>query len=222
MNLVQARARVNGIFAQYEQKPGDAAQLVAPTFEAGKVYEAWVLAHVLAQLKSNEGLNVMLVGGSRVSLRSSRGLLDRSYPHFRLSDHRRCFEVFTDVEFQTMSAGSRRSGFSRGDFHELDIVMTDPAVPDRTRPPHSAVYLAVECKHTAYEKRMLRETLGVRRELSLLRRRPISTVFASWPRPSVPASPPSCLLVYTTDQSVTNFRDPNDLFGLDLEPLAAP
>jgi hypothetical protein len=220
MTLQQARDHINNILAQYQHR-GPAGALVSPTFDAGKVYEAWVLANVLGRLASDEGLSVVLVGGSRISLRSSPGLLDRSYPHFQVSDSVRQFEVFTDVEFETMSRTRRGSPFGRGDYHELDIAVVDPTVGDLTRPPHTAIYLAVECKDTPFQKRMLREALGIRREFSLLRGRQ-PTAFKKWPRPHVPAVPASCLLVYTTDRAAPSLWDPADLFGLNLEVLAAP
>jgi hypothetical protein len=82
------------------------------------------------------------------------------------------------------------------------------------RPRHDEILLGVECKNTVYTKDLLRGILGVRRELSLLRPlRP--TRFAIWPRKTIPADPPSCLMVYSTSPIVVNYTDPGDMFGID-------
>jgi hypothetical protein len=43
----------------------------------------------------------------------------------------------------------------------------------------------------------------------------------AWPRPTVPADPPSCLLAYCTDPGVLAYTTPGDEFGIDFvfEPL---
>jgi hypothetical protein len=105
-----------------------------------------------------------------------------------------------------------------GDYHELDLAITDSGVSGR--PSHSQIWLGVECKNTGYTKGLLKEILGIRRELSLLQNdRP--TRFNSWPRTSVPAEPPSCLLVYSTDAAVNNYSSPGSVFGIDFyhEPI---
>ena len=80
--------------------------------------------------------------------------------------------------------------------------------------------IGVECKNPTYRKDMLRGLLGVRRELSYLYD-PTPTPFRAWPRPVVPAIPPSCLLAFATDPRVTDFAAPGEVFGIDFlhEPL---
>jgi hypothetical protein len=105
-----------------------------------------------------------------------------------------------------------------GDYHEIDVAIVAPNVSGRPQP--TEIFLAAECKNTGYQKSLLREILGVRRELSLLDD-PRATAFASWPRSSVPASPPSCIVVYSTDAQVLKYAAPGAYFGIDFfhEPL---
>ena len=105
-----------------------------------------------------------------------------------------------------------------GNYHELNIVIVDEG--SQGRPPHSAVWLGIECKNTAYQKGLLKEILGVRRELSFVTQ-PIETKFSAWPRSYVPADPPSCLVVFATDAAVLEYSDPGEVFGIDFfhEPM---
>jgi hypothetical protein len=105
-----------------------------------------------------------------------------------------------------------RSSTQRGDFHELDIVVVDPGISGR--PTHKNIWLGVECKNTGYTKDLLKSILGIRRELSLLAGNQ-RTHFSKWPRSSVPADPPSCLVVYSTDPAVLHYASPGEIFGID-------
>jgi hypothetical protein len=101
---------------------------------------------------------------------------------------------------------------AKGDYHELDILVVGAGTTGRPR--HDQIWLGVECKNTGYEKGLLKEILGIRRELSLLTDwQP--TKFARWPRASVRATPPSCLLVYSTDEDVADYSAPGNTFGID-------
>jgi hypothetical protein len=89
------------------------------------------------------------------------------------------------------------------------------------RPRHDQVEIGVECKDTGDQKQLLRGILGVRRELSLLRD-DIATGFVRWPRTVVPADPPSCLLVYSSDRKVLDYTEPGRVFGVDFHHLPPP
>ena len=128
-------------------------------------------------------------------------------------------ELWTDIEYLTLSYDQSRRGMpTRGDYHELDIIVVAPGVDNRPR--HSEVWLGVECKNTSYSKSLLKEILGVRRELSLLTHGE-STRFTNWPRTRVNADPPSCLLVFAAKDEVLKYKKPGQLFGIDFfyEPL---
>jgi hypothetical protein len=221
LSLSQAKARIDAILATYATLSASPTSLLTGTMTSGKVYEAWVLTVVLEKLRTVEAYTVTLVGGTKVTLKSSPGPVNRSYPHFRLrrvgsSDR----EVWTDVEFTTLSHSRRPHGPApgSGDYHELDIVVVDAGV--NGRPSHDEIRMGVECKNTGFEKQMMRAALGIRRELSLLSNL-TPTIFKTWPRTTVPADPPSVYVVYSTDPRVTQYNAAGQVFGVDFicEPM---
>jgi len=171
-------------------------------------------------LANDEGYEISLNNSRKVVLKASPGPINRDYPYFTLSKPGfPTYEVWTDVEFLALSynmRGQARGEPTSGDYHELDIVMVPAGISGR--PKHSDLIVGVECKATPMEKHLLRAVIGVRRELSLLASGSSRTPFERWPQRTVPASPPSCLLVFSIDPEVSNFRSP---FGIEFyhEPL---
>ena len=201
-------------------RKADINNLVPTAFTAGKLYEAYVLALICQKLKYTEGYDLTLIGSTKVALKSSPGPINGLYPHIKVEKKgQHCADIWTDVEFTSLSA--IRSGKSRltfGDYHEIDIAVVRPNASSRPHP--NEVLLAAECKNTGYQKSLLRETLGVRRELSMLHP-PHPTAFAMWPSAMVPANPPSCIAVFSTDAAVLNYAGPGSFFGINFyhEPL---
>ena len=191
------------------------------SLKTGKLYEAYALSIVIEKLATEEDFQITLAKSNHIHLKSSAGPINRRYPHFNL---RRCrsngkselAEVWTDVEFTSLSYALRGNqlGVRRCDYHELDILVTDCGISGR--PQHNQIWLGVECKNTRYSKRMLREVLGIRRELSLFVP-PKTTRFREWPRQDVPADPPSCLMVFSTDKAVKHYLGPGRTFGIDFK-----
>jgi hypothetical protein len=200
---------------------GQVAALIPKAFTAGKLYEAYVLGLVCNELASREGCKLVLHGGAtKIALKSSPGPINPTYPHIEVTKNGvHIANIWTDVEFTSMSAQkSGKMSMSYGDFHEMDIAVVLPNCSPRPFP--SEILLAVECKNTGYQKSLLREILGIRRELSLLTgSKP--TAFSAWPRDHVPADPSSCIAVYSTDPAVLNYGSPGQFFGIDFfyEPL---
>ena len=199
-----------------------AYSLVPHSFTLGRLYEAHVLALVVRDLAMKEGITVTLINSKYVTLKSGPGPINRNYPHFSLHrHHKKVAELWTDVEFTTLSYSRGKTPQrppQSGEYHELDILVTDAGASKRPR--HDQVWLAIEYKNTRYTKKLLREILGVRRELSLFSDR-VNTKFSHWPRTQVRAAPPSCLMVYSTDSEVHRYSKPGDLYGIDFvyEPL---
>lgn len=222
LSSADAKARIDGIIDQYRDATSKFGPSVVPSaLVSGKLYEAWVLCEVLERLRGDEGYTIVLRQGRRVTLKASPGPINRSYAHFELNGSGRpLLELWTDVEFMSLSHRGRGSPpVSRGDFHELDLVV----VPAGTtgRPRHDEILIGIECKDTGYQKHLLRAVLGVRRELSLLVSNAV-TGFNRWPRSTVPADPPSCLLVYCTDPAVVDFQAAGGFFGIDFCHLPPP
>jgi hypothetical protein len=208
-------------FAKYTGATSTTAVSLIPNdIKAGKLYEAHVLGCIARDLTTKEGLELVLVQGSKIVLKGSPGPINSAYPHIEV---RRSgiyiADLWTDVEVSTLSFA--RSGLSTpalGHYHELDIVMVDATTSGRPRPDQ--LWLGVECKHTPYDKALLRQILGVRRELSLLQDAQQSR-FSKWPVSTVPAEPPSCLIVYSSSNAVLNYTHPGEVFGIRFiyEPL---
>lgn len=189
--------------------------LIPKSVTAGKLYEAYILGVVSRDLVRQEGLRLLLVHGKKVSLKSSPGPINIAYPHIQVFKHgAHVANLWTDVEFTSLSYSltGRHTPPDQGQYHELDIVMTPPSASGR--PATEEIWLGVECKNTGYSKSLLREVLGVRRELSYYDA-PNPTRFHKWPKSQVPANPPSCLLVYSTDSQVTVYSSPGLIFGID-------
>jgi len=192
----------------------NASKLLPSKLTSGKAYEAHVLSLVCENLKYEEGCKLALKGGSNLVLKTSYGPINRSYPWIEVSRQGKIVgEIFTDVEFLTLSYYHQSHQSPKpGNFHELDILLVKEGITDR--PQHSDILLGVECKNTGYTKSLLKEILGIRREMSFLVESN-NTAFKTWPRAFVPANPSSCLLVYSTSSRVTQYSDPGNTFGID-------
>jgi hypothetical protein len=221
MNKVALKAKVTSALRKgIKGSQSSLAELVPDKLTAGKIYEAYVLGLVCGNLRTREGLTCTLVGATRLTLKSSPGPINSSYPHIRVTKAgSHVADIWTDIEFTALSAVRQgKSSLTQGEYHEMDIAIVAPNCQARPRP--NEVYLAVECKNTGYQKRLLREILGVRRELSFHQQR-VPTFFAHWPRSEVPADPPSCIAVYSTDPDVVRYKAPGAFFGVDFfhQPL---
>jgi len=224
LSLQDAKDHIDRVLGQYRGVTGSAPApgLLPAAITSGKLYEAWVLCEVLDRLHNTEGYHVRLKNSAKVVLKTSGGPINRAYPYFELTRASRPpLEVWTDVQFRSLSHNGRGSPLplQKGDHHELDVVVVPAAT--NGRPTHSEVILGVECKNTGYTKDLLRSVLGVRRELSLLTD-PKATRFSTWPRALVPADPPSCLSVYSTDPAIAAYSSPGAFFGIDFVHLPMP
>lgn len=189
------------------------AQLLSSSATAGKCYEAFCLGVLCQNLRKHENAKCILVGGSKVSLKSSPGPINTSYPSiqvYKAGAH--VASIWTDMEFTALSTISEgRSASAYGDYHELDLAVV--RIGATGRPPPNDIFIGAECKHTGYSKGMLREVLGLRRELSLLHH-PKPSFFPNWPGLLVPARPASALIAYSSDRSILNYQSPGKFFGI--------
>lgn len=216
LTLPQAKAKITAVIAALGNDAAAAAALTSTFDTQGKVYEAWCLSDVLLRLNHHEQLDAVLVGGAKLMLKSAPGPINRSYPYFELRRAgKRVAEVWTDIEVGTLSGGWY-PGHYPGAVHELDIVVVEPGADSHPAPDE--LWLGAECKHTTYERRMLREVLGIRRELSLLTGA-TQTRFSAWPQQTVRAEPPSALIVYSIDPSVPSYQPAGDFFGIRFQHL---
>lgn len=138
-----------------------------------KLYELKVLAKLLIELKK-VGLQPTLVVGNN-GFKGSPGAINTSYTHIEILNRagQHLANVWTDTEFVGLSSyqlSGYSSPFNSGEYHELDIMVCDKSLTTGQRPRSDQVYIGVECKHwtSGVPKKLLREILGVRRELSFL------------------------------------------------------
>jgi hypothetical protein len=212
--LAQAKRRVDRIFKKYVAGV-PTSSLIPPKAIAGKLYEAVVLGYVAENLVRRERLQLNLVGGSKLHLKTSPGPINVAYPHIGISrSGTHVANLFTDIEFTTLSCQQtgNPAACGPGDCHELDLAIVNASA--NGRPLSREIWLAVECKHTVYKKSLLRESLGIRRELSLLAPHN-RTRFQHWPQPSVPAYPPACLMVCCSDPNAHAYSAPGAMFGIE-------
>jgi hypothetical protein len=216
MTAAEAKRRISRAFGKaFGPGAAQAGGLLALGDVLGKLYEAYVLAAIARDLRTKEGLTATLSTGTKLCLKTGGGPINRTYPHIDIQyQGTTVAELWTDVFVTTMSWArrGRPTPCQACDYHELDVVMVPPDTTGLAA--HDCVLIAVECKATSYEKHLLRQILGVRRELSLLRDG-VATSFCSWPRAYVPALPPSCLMVYSTDPAVSQWGPAGDAFGID-------
>lgn len=222
------KKELDSVFSSMESSRAISTRIIGEDTTTGKLYEVYVLSKVLLYLTMKEGYFIVLMGGSKVKLRSSPGGITRSYPWFNIykteSDYRsdansQIAEIWTDIEFSSLSYDikSKPGAITKGEFHELDIMMVNPGL--NGKPTHDNVLLGIECKNTRYKKAFLREILGIRRELSLLTKVPVKTFFGIWPTTNVKANPPSVIQVFCTDPKVANYKEPGDTFSVDFYHL---
>jgi hypothetical protein len=221
MNINQIKTQITNAFKQYVTASiNKTFDPIPKVLTSGKLYESYILGHIAKELTTKENLKLILTAGTRLWLRSSPGPIDRTFPGIEVHRSGKLIaEIWTDIEFLTFSYSVRgNTKLTQGDYHELDIMMVNPGL--KGRPTYDMVWLGVECKNTGYSKSLLKEILGIRRELSLLQN-PQQTQFRKWPRKTVPADPPSCLLVYSTDSKVINYSAAGNTFGIDFfhEPM---
>ena len=215
MSKSQIKKQIKSIFETHLGGPSAAlGKLVPPKVSEGKLYEAFVLSKIVENLRLQNGYELTLIGGDKVYLKSAPGPINTAYPRIQLKENGACVaELWTDIEFLSLSRSMRDYGpITKGDYHELDILVVKEGTTGRPKPDE--IWLGVECKNTGYEKGLLKQILGIRRELSFLQP-PTVTRFAKWPRTTVPAAPPSGLVVYSTDSSVGEYGAPGEAFGID-------
>lgn len=159
MNRQVAEAKIKKVFRTFGAQPS------VKSAAKGKVYELFCLAKTLEFL-DNHGVQISYKGPRSAVFKAAPGIIKSADPHFELSHNGQDLELFVNIEFQSMST-TIGNVTDRSKQHELDIIIVDSGV--RGRPAHDQITLGIECKAVAnFGKSILKEVLGIRRELSLL------------------------------------------------------
>jgi hypothetical protein len=217
IDRLAAIAEIRRVFSRYKKaQPGDKNLLGA--LKDGKLYELYVLSCLVEDL-TRRGFSLAF-SGTTLKFKASPGRLKVTDPHFDViapGSSVADLWIFVDIEFETL--GSRQVPASDNSCrHELDIVV----VATRTGyPSYDEIALGIECKAVAnFEKGLIKEVLGVRRELSFFRNaRPSRLTMAGGYRVDVPADPPSEFWLAFLDAKGLNYRQSPAAFGVDLRHI---
>lgn len=192
----------------------------------GKIYELYCLAKTLEWLRSTYGVSIRLVNGNAVNFKASPGNIDRSRSYFKVAKRNKVLELHTDIQVQTLGASMFGGSFGKSGYHEIDLVLIDPSVHDGDMPRNSDVVLGVECKSNAkFEKGIVKQVLGIRRELSLLSQPTLSELDRAFGPathlrghiPFVNANPASLYWLSYIDQSGDDYAYSPGLFSIEFK-----
>ncbi|SCX34503.1 hypothetical protein [Agrobacterium rosae] len=218
MDRTTAIADIQSIFASYRAaQPGDLTLLQGLT--DGKLYELFVLSDIVSKLYAR-GFDIGFVGIS-LKFKASPGMVKLTDPHFEVKNRSTgcvLFRIFVDIEFQTL--GRSLGGLAdNSQYHEIDIVVTTATAG---YPRHDEIALGIECKCVAnFKKSILKEALGVRRELSYYAgglRDSILTQ-AGGTSVKVSAEPASEFILVYIDPAGSNYKESPGRFSIDLVHL---
>ncbi len=217
MNETQARADIQSIFANYRALTARDHQDVAD-LKGGKLYELYVLSEVVRDL-AGRGFAVYFVGRT-LKFKASPGRLKLSDPHFELATPSGIrLWIFVDIEFRTLGS-THRPVSDRSGYHELDIVVVTATPPN---PGPGEIVLGVECKGVAkFGKKLIKEALGVRRELSYVDVSGVQSALTNHggsPPVSVHAQPPSEFWLAFIDPDGLRYRESPQAFGIELRHI---
>ncbi len=214
MNRSKAIQDIQNIFARYRAAMvGDKAWLLA--LSDGKLYELFVLSEVLKKLRTR-GFQISFVG-TVLKFKAGPGMLKLCDPHFELHHPATStvdWRVFVDIEFITLGS-THTAAKDSSRCHEIDIVVTNAT---NGYPNYDEIALGVECKSTPkFKKALLKEALGLRRELSYLHGpRPSILSQAGVKSTLVNANPPSEYWLVNPDAKVLNYRQSPATFSIEL------
>ncbi len=217
MDKDQAIADIVSIFSGYDSLWSSATSELESK-KPGKLYELYVLTELLGNLR-RRGFTISFVGSS-IKFKASPGQIKLSDPHFHaVAPSGREFWIFVDIEFRTLGSEGH-SAFDFSHLHELDIVVVDDTPP---YPSYANVALAIECKCVGnFEKQLIKEALGVRRELSLLtpfEQESILSQESTGASIEVRAEPASEFWLAFTDPKGTQYAMSPATFGIELRHI---
>lgn len=213
--------KINSIFRYYRVSSAGQLLSVMPNAYKGKLYEFYALADIIKNLSSVEKLQCKL-RNSTGSFRflAAPGKIDRSKPYIECIDSSKVVaEIWTNVEFQTLSyvVGGQAAKPKFSDLHELDIVVVKPGV--NNYPLNTDIFIANTCKDTAIKKELIREVIGLRRELSFYNTPTTTNFIKKWLTPINKQEPPVHILFYNPDDKIQNYKSACDFWDISLHIL---
>ena len=226
-----AIAEIRRVLGAYRAaRPTDQATLTVLT--DGKLYELFVLADVVKELVGR-GYSLRFVGStptpkktaaghSTLKFKAGPGMIKLSDSHFEViapAVPAPAFRIFVDIEFNTLGQ-QHTSATDDSRRHEIDIIVTTAV---NGYPDHDQIVLGVECKAVAnFGKALVKEALGVRRELSYFHDFPLPSALnmpGTWPPIEVEAEPPSEYRLVYLDAKGNNYSGSPGAFGIEFRHL---
>jgi len=215
IDKLAAQTAISNIFGQYRAL-SSVDQNEIQSLKAGKLYELFVLSKLIEDL-SQRGYHITFVG-SKIKFKAGPGMVKQSDSHFDVHYQGQVhFQIFVNIEVKTIGSQNCKSQ-DLSCYHELDLAVLSAGTSGR--PSHDLVALGVECKDVAtMTKSIVREVLGLRRELSLLTEHQTSTLssFMNTHQITVPADPPSEIWLVFSDHHGLNYQNSPEFFGIKLE-----
>ena len=218
MDFNRARKQVRDLIKEFQGRRASTNTEIRK-LQQGKLYELYVLGWLLRELR-RRGFDISL-NGSVLSLKQAPGKIKPGDTYFevRHARSRKRFRVYTDIQVRTLGSSIVPTTDLCG-HHEIDIVVVDE---DATgMPSHKQLALGVECKSNVdFRKTILKEVLGIRREIALLtdKRRSILAKVSRECEPKIPALPASEYLVCYLDRAGDRYAHSPKAFGIEFEYL---
>lgn len=222
MDKAAAEKAISGYFSKHSACMK--ATLTKST--GGKIYELFCLGRTLEWLRSTYGVSIHLVNGTTVNFKASPGNIDYSRSYFEVRKDGQHLELHTDIQVKTLGATLTTGWVGKSGYHEIDLVLIYPGVPDGEMPQHDHVVLGVECKsHAKFEKGIVKQVLGIRRELSFWSAPNVSNLEAFFgpvihfgpSSPMVRADPPSLYWVAYIDRQGDEYKFSPSSFSIEFK-----
>lgn len=216
MNRATALAEINRVFSAYKTTISKADRSLLRKLEKGKLYELYVLSRVVEDL-DGRGFKLRFVG-TTLEFKGAPGRIWIGDPHFDVSAPltTKTFGLYVDIEFRTLGSAQVHVR-DKSLRHEIDIVVVST---NTGYPRHDQILLGIECKAVAkFSKSILKEVLGIRRELSYFRdpAQSLLSTHASVGKLDVPADPPSEYWLAYVDPGGSGYRGSPAAFGIDFK-----
>lgn len=201
-----------------------------------KIFELHALVRFMSKIRSMVPLCEFTLWcggkpGSELMFQSAPGAADFARSHIRVSYKKRMYAtLWTNVEFNGLSASEECC--IEGSRHESDVLMLwteNPLPTGPFYPKHTQILASLECKFLGkMPKQVLRNLLGLRREMSWLQDKKILSPFraldggkAEFIR-KLSASPPShlifCYLDHYKKELAEIWQSPADKFDIEFLP----
>jgi len=222
MTEVGAVNRLQQILRLYASARPSHVRGAVPTLGKGKPYELYCLADLLEKLAVTEGLYYQFIHRGSLQFRQKGGPCSASFAHLHAFQNGAYFgTIWTDVVFAGLSAHDRvcqqQQTTTFGQLHELDICMVNNDGDGIIC--HEEIMVGVECKDRPFTNGLLKEVLGVRREMSFVQRGrpPFYTGLSEPTLAEVHSYPPSWLFVRGSNSNIQRYATPGDYFAIRFE-----